>query len=316
MFGSEILGVGIGLAFVYLLLSLICSAVNEWIAGILGLRARNLEAGIQSLFSDGKITIPATANTPKIEKALSDAIYDHGLIQSMFRDDWLDKLLRRDGRPSYIPSNLFASALIDTLTPADAGGSKPVAAIRTAVADLPDSPAKQALLAVIGQAGDDLTKAHAAIENWYNDGMERVSGWYKRKSQTILVVLALGITLATNTDTVVLAKTLWQNPGLQESTATAAKEFATKQADQGSATKDTFQQLKNDFDQLSLPVGWKAWPTARELPARIPGWFLTMVAVSLGAPFWFDVLSKFMTVRSSIKPKEKSPDGTAKDGEK
>lgn len=34
------------------------------------------------------------------------------------------------------------------------------------------------------------------------------------------------------------------------------------------------------------------------------GWLLTACAATLGAPFWFDVLSKFMTVRSTFKPRE------------
>ena len=28
----------------------------------------------------------------------------------------------------------------------------------------------------------------------------------------------------------------------------------------------------------------------------------------LGAPFWFDVLNRLMVIRSTVKPKEKSPD--------
>jgi len=48
MFGSEILEVAIGVIFFYILLSLICSAINEWISGIFSLRARNLETAISA----------------------------------------------------------------------------------------------------------------------------------------------------------------------------------------------------------------------------------------------------------------------------
>jgi len=316
MFGSEILEVAIGLAFVYLLLSLVCSVMNEWIAGVFSMRAKNLEVGIQSLFSDGTLTIPAVGDKPETKKNLADAIYDHGLIQSLYRADGLDNMLKRVGRPSYIPSNLFAMALIDILAPADAGGPKSITAVRSAVANLPEGAARQALLTLVGQAGDDVAKARAAIENWYNSGMERVAGWYKRKTQSILIVLALGITLATNTDSVVMAKVLWQNPGLRASTAAAATEFAKNHATSEDATKTTFTTLRNEFEQLTLPVGWKQRPTYEELPSRLLGWFLTMVAVSLGAPFWFDVLNKFMVVRSTVKPNEKSQVSASKDGEK
>jgi hypothetical protein len=33
----------------------------------------------------------------------------------------------------------------------------------------------------------------------------------------------------------------------------------------------------------------------------------------LGAPFWFDVLNKFMVIRSTVKPYEKSPPEASED---
>ncbi len=45
----------------------------------------------------------------------------------------------------------------------------------------------------------------------------------------------------------------------------------------------------------------------------IAGWAITAFAVSLGAPFWFDILNKFMVVRSTVKPAEKSPPEASKD---
>ena len=43
------------------------------------------------------------------------------------------------------------------------------------------------------------------------------------------------------------------------------------------------------------------------------GWLLTALAVSMGAPFWFDLLNKFIVIRSTVKPKEKSPEEKSKD---
>jgi hypothetical protein len=43
------------------------------------------------------------------------------------------------------------------------------------------------------------------------------------------------------------------------------------------------------------------------------GWFITALAATLGAPFWFDVLNKVMVIRSTVKPKEKSPDEASED---
>lgn len=318
MFGSEILDIGIGLAFVYLLLSLVCSVVNEWIAGVVGLRAKNLEAGIRSLFSDGKLTIPANDKSPELEKFLADAVYDHGLIQSLYRADWLDKLLKRGGRPSYIPANLFSMALVDTLVPADGGDPKSIEALRSAIAKLPQGAARQMLLTLVSQANTDVVKARQAIESWYNDGMDRVAGWYKRKVQLILITLALLLTIATNTDTIVVAKALISSPALRASTVQAAQNYIHDHPDttpgQNDGTQKTLEGLRQQLQQLSLPIGWSQHPT--NWWSAILGWLLTTVAVSLGAPFWFDVLNKFMIVRSTVKPREKSQIEASKDATK
>ncbi|MGH9962120.1 MAG: hypothetical protein ACREBC_34160, partial [Pyrinomonadaceae bacterium] len=42
------------------------------------------------------------------------------------------------------------------------------------------------------------------------------------------------------------------------------------------------------------------------------GWVLTALAISLGAPFWFDLLNKFIVIRSAVKPHEKSPEDESK----
>jgi hypothetical protein len=38
----------------------------------------------------------------------------------------------------------------------------------------------------------------------------------------------------------------------------------------------------------------------------LAGWVMTALAISFGAPFWFDTLNRFMVVRSTVKPQEKS----------
>ena len=56
MFGSVVLDVAIGMAFVYLLLSLIASVVQEMLAAFMQLRAANLERGLRSLFSGDSLS--------------------------------------------------------------------------------------------------------------------------------------------------------------------------------------------------------------------------------------------------------------------
>jgi hypothetical protein len=117
MLNSTTLEVAIGMAFIYLLLSLFCTAINEAIAGILGSRAKNLEKGIKCLFSDGLKT-KGDGSSPNSAITLAQAIYDHGLAQSLYRKTeseqagaWFKKI--GSLLPSYIPTRTFTSALLD-----------------------------------------------------------------------------------------------------------------------------------------------------------------------------------------------------------
>jgi hypothetical protein len=85
---------------------------------------------------------------------------------------------------------------------------------------------------------------------------------------------------------------------------------------------------KCQLDSLGLPIGWPGngdttmtWPGWHwktkggwwwQLYWHGVGWLLTALAISLGAPFWFDMLNKLIVVRSTVKPKEKSPDEPSK----
>jgi hypothetical protein len=60
------------------------------------------------------------------------------------------------------------------------------------------------------------------------------------------------------------------------------------------------------LDGLGSPLETTGKPT-------VLGLLITAFAISLGAPFWFDLLNKFMIVRATVKPKEKSPDEASVD---
>lgn len=74
----------------------------------------------------------------------------------------------------------------------------------------------------------------------------------------------------------------------------------------------------SEVQGLGLPLGWGnvKLPDGRSAVYYLyypVGWLLTAIAVSLGAPFWFDLLNKFMVVRSTVKPQEKSKEEGSKD---
>jgi hypothetical protein len=306
MLGSPILDLAIGMVFVYLLLSLVCTAAKELLEAWLKKRATDLEAGIRALLKD-----------PDLARRL----YEHPLIAGLFvkrGEQWT-----RTNWPSYIPAPLFAQALLDLVfpqqpaPPAGAGGTAPPApTLRETVGQIPVEPVRKALLAFVDAGANDLQRLRASLEGWFNSAMDRVSGWYKRWSQVVILVLGLGITVALNVDTIALGDSLSRDPEAVKRLVSAAEEFAKRPRPGDGREVAEPERLRQRLDQvgaLSLPIGWKG-DDPRTVPRefwdwlrKVGGWLLTAFAVSLGAPFWFDLLNKFMVVRATVKPHEKSP---------
>jgi hypothetical protein len=131
-------------------------------------------------------------------------------------------------------------------------------------------------------------------------------------------MIALAVTVVLNVDTIKLAQSLWDNPIVRQATV----DLAQKYVDQNQALLQNQQQLKrqatdlsNLGQQLPFPFGWHEKPEGTWLfwLETLTGWFITALALSLGAPFWFDTLNKFMVVRSTVKPQEKSKPEASKD---
>jgi hypothetical protein len=152
-------------------------------------------------------------------------------------------------------------------------------------------------------------------------------------------MLAIVVTLSMNADTFKMLRTLWNNPTLSQVLIEKAKVRLEKgrpdesqpmvtynDPDNPTASTPTEIPAKNtiseDENQLLRQVaGWigdwyNDWPDHETkgfgswlwylLTHRFAGWIVTILAVSLGAPFWFDTLNKFMNIRNAGKPPEKS----------
>jgi pyruvate/2-oxoglutarate dehydrogenase complex dihydrolipoamide acyltransferase (E2) component len=454
MFGSTILDVAIGMVFVYLLLSLLCSAINEYIEAKLNYRSDKLWQGIQLLLNGKIADAPPDPEAPQKNAAKGDAtraavaaaaaaapgakavpaqthdlaseLYQHGLIRALYKGD--GKL------PSYIPSRTFALALWNMayeklkLEGVDLNNVKDLGTIKQAISQyIPNRELSQALVTLVDEAGGDFDRALKNVEDWYDSAMDRVSGWYKRHVQWILLGIGILTAFFINADSVNIARALIQDKTLRDVIVASATEYAkqhggnatsseTKKngADSNTANSNTansngansnsshshdtktgnanaankgnvnangvnsnaagggqvgnvntrppnsdesaatggsannsptpaptpataptpapIQQAYDAVKALGLPISWKLGSNITQDPIRgfprrgdggwnILGWlllklfgiFLTGLAISQGAPFWFDVLNKFMVIRSTVKPKEKSREEASKD---
>ena len=199
---------------------------------------------------------------------------------------------------------------------------------------------------MIAMAGNDAAKLQKSIEDWFNSGMDRVSGRYKYRTQTVLLWIGLAIAVSMNADTIHILRQLSNDSTLRQSIVAAASSAAKPPAaDAPASPGDSTPALPIDkqitaandavknIRDLGLPIGWPAAPPTApgetpltfqqraantiawvfHQPSMILGWILTAVAISLGAPFWFDALNKIMVIRSTIKPHEKSQEEGSKD---
>jgi hypothetical protein len=179
---------------------------------------------------------------------------------------------------------------------------------------------KRALLALVKAADGDLPRLRAAIEAWFNSTMDRVAGWYKRWSQWMIFSAGLVLVAILNADTLSLGHSLVADPSVRQSLVAAAQESLQRQSADArkSLNEQPTEELKK-LQSMGLPIGWntkdpRTWPEDRGAwVMKIIGLLLTAFAINLGAPFWFDVLSKFMVIRSTVKPTEKSPKEKSKE---
>jgi len=208
--------------------------------------------------------------------------------------------------------------------------SRPAGSIQKGSEGLSPGRTKQSLLVLLDktkrevgilskemQVGEHaLEKLRGNLESWFYDAMDRFTGWYKRWTRQISFAIAVIVVVIANADARMLANRLVRDGALRAAIVAAADGATQKMVGDFSKVQDARQQLLDESEKLNLPLGWiDPKVNGIEDPfgfERIPnsagGWALKVfgllisaLAVSLGAPFWFDTLSKFMDVRGAGK---------------
>ncbi len=202
--------------------------------------------------------------------------------------------------------------------------------IRAAVERNVAPAAASSLLSVIDAAQTEFVRLSSAIESWYDEAMEHVTGVYKRRIKTWIFLIALVLSLASGADSLRFVGTLYASPALRDVlvreaeaviAATPTPTPVDVQATPGpaagerpiSASFQNAQQAARQLSQVNQLFGFDDHPTSAFPPAssddivnwllwllkRVFGVLITAFALSLGAPFWFDVLQKIVNLRAT-----------------
>ena len=309
MLGMEMLDVLIGLATIYMVFGIACTAAVEVVVSWLKVRSRNLENALKEFLGD---------EDHQAEKMV-DAFFRHPLVQSLSKG--------KNGRPSYIPPSIV-SKVVESLLNVD----RTEKSIRAAIDRIPDRDATSRLKGMLGalldQAEDNVFAFRDAVENQFNATMDRASGWFKRYTQNVALIVATLLVLGGNVDSIAIATSLSANPESrakllevaqqQLQVAEERKQKALVSADQDELklatsmvgqARTSLVNAAESLDATGLQFGWKKAPqTVGEGLAKLAGLLISIVAISLGAPFWFSVLQRFMQVRGSgAAPETKKP---------
>jgi len=295
----------IGIVFVLLLLSLLATTVMELISGLLSLRGRNLQRALKHILGQ-------SGNLVIFEQFRENALF------KQLSTRWLGKHYP----PSYMASSSFWTVLFSILREDKIIQS--IEELRRAIENLPDDTLKEALLQLLDEVEYEYESAEKRFEafkrkvqEWYDNVMDRASGWYKRSTQAILLIIGLIIAVSFDADVFELYTELSANPELAAQIADQAEDFilANQTVLQQQDTTQQFdtELMLNRLDTLidqnitplqgPLGLGWDSNELANkdfnDWLLKIAGWIVMALSITLGAPFWFDLLKMLVNVRSS-----------------
>ncbi|HEX8517225.1 MAG TPA: hypothetical protein VF868_13595 [Bacteroidia bacterium] len=434
MLNNVALDVFIGLIFVFLIYSLLATVLQEIVARMLDLRSKNLVKAIRVMLEDrdeghggylSRWLQHVWTNFTHFRCAfpkdsLAKAFYTHPTIKYLSQSSWSSK-------PSYMGSYNFSTTIIKLLRGKEFDGNTDQMELikNTLFSEKPaissgsgknrftatiDPETHEQLKQLFLDSNKDINKFKLLLENWFNETMERASGWYKKQTQFLLFFLGLVIAMSFNADSIAIYNILSKDKKAREEFVQLASNslskydtlqnqlikvpvtdsvpILTKDSTGNSDTtgwtykttekvllSDTalnqakqmlIEDIGNANNVLGLGRDWKdscnsckniavlvhevdtnpskankkrltqilsrnkdgvcpdkncvvsrkcfQWhPLQRGGMVTFIGWVISALGISLGAPFWFDMLSKIMQIRGSgAKPKVPAPE-TAKD---
>lgn len=333
---TTIVGFAISMAFLFLMLSAACSAIQEIVANLLRWRASTLERGLAGLLMSSEF---------------KEIVYNQPLIQGLCSPGPRGEFSRR---PSYIPATTLALAILQA---AQEQGMTLDGSASTTPQSGPFAKTEKLLASLLRDCKTPVEQ-RLRLERWFNESMERVSGWYKRKSHAWIWIFGGILCLLLNADSITLSKRFWNDQTLRDAVTVEATEYVkSTSADKPDA--DDQAKLDESLHRLNLlrehlpgvPLGWcfvdpkvppkpgetapvqadgfkaSCWPdlvhpgasvTHVALASTDPrlvdrgewSWWLwkiiglaaTVLAISQGAPFWFDLLQKAVNLRLAGTP--------------
>ena len=286
-----ILSVVIGINLVLLLMSILSSTVHDIISSILSLRGRHLRKTLIDMLGDQ-----------------AESFFNHPYFKQLIYADKNNKLITPYSLPDWINKETFSAILNDVLQAAQNGEN-----MAEKINKIEDPGIRNMLQFLVRESDGTIGGLKAEMENWFSQVMERSSSFFARATKWRLFFIGLVLAVILNADTIQIYQRLSTDPELREKMVSVAEKIAAADTiptiARDSVLKITVQNTKTFLsEQLEglespLGLGWNGPEHANSFPdwlIKILGFLLTGIAVTFGAPFWFDLLKKMLAIRNTV----------------
>ena len=351
----DILQLIIAVIFIYLLISLVVSELQEQLAAIAQWRARSLKRAIEIMVGENLCGVLYNSN--HIFSSFNQSANYNFMLNCKFVKKeifcipfpWILMKDTKSVGPSYIEPQVFAESLlalingylkaeekfspdqplfpkddknvIDKLKSLNTGDQSKIIFDSSFIKRLIDI----AHMAKLKKEKPTVEDFCNEISNTFSSIMERTSGVYKRNAKGISFLLGLLVAFAFNVDTFHIVGSLHENPELRQGFDDLANEVVVTHGNCLEAANDDegeiqkcqedleakTQNLENSTRNLSLPIGWGDEGIGSGISInKFIGFLISAVATAMGAPFWFELLSRVINVRNTLRPLDVAPSAT------
>ncbi len=282
---SQVLEVAIGLIFVYYVLGSIISFVTRMILESAETRGAALETHLKRIAGDKTADL---TSLPQL-KSLQPIRYK-GLL-GVFGSRTEAKKLEK------VPVSTLVDAFFD-MTGLTGRPEINADELTATIRQLPESEAKQAMIKWIEQGVTNINGLRNRANDYFSGILTQASATFKANARSIVIILSTLLVLGLGTDSIQIAKDLWNNAEMR---AVAAAQ-ATLIAQQEGGDAGDLNQLIQNLTATNIRFTWwhiqdtfppqSGTPWPEFILLKLLGLGLSAGAVSQGSSFWYDLLKK------------------------
>jgi hypothetical protein len=312
-----LLDVVIGLTLIYTFLSLLASELTEFLTTLWRWRAKHLQQGIMTLLGE---PLALRRNPELFKNTITGKLYHSSLIASMTHRLRRGKTLIG---PAYIPPEAFADALLEVLqnlpdfedkTQLKQKVDEPIDAFTQLMSKVENSPEvpprlkdnlrrlTQRAKTKTADTEQQLQQFRYEIALWFEQSNARVTTLYRRHVKAFTVLLSTILAVLINADSLYMLRRISENTATRTVIIQNAGQIEGCQSDLSSP--NCMNRMAFLLDSTTIPIGWHPVNRRIQFPQlsgfyvlrAVIGWLLTGIAISMGARFWFQLLSKFIDI--------------------